>query len=185
MQFRGRTLYLIPGKARTEGDKFGDLYPVVALEHSGISVDDAFRLISSFINGVAWLKREPIRTAQFGSGSPVFRLGGQDARALVDDHFELNLVPEPAGEKAGIEEKFDAKAVKTTIYDRVRVEAASVGEGSGSIESRPRGVWVAPGPGRRSSRTIYSAAIRVSGPVSSFPGCRFRSIATRLRAAGR
>lgn len=100
LEFRGRTLYLIPGKPKSEGDKFGDLYPVVAFEHSGMSVDDAFRLISSFINGIAWLKREPIRAAQFGSGSRVFGLGGQDARALVDDHFELNHVPEPAEEKA-------------------------------------------------------------------------------------
>jgi len=174
VQFRGRTLYLIPGKARTEGDKFGDLYPVVALEHSGISVGDAFRLISSFINGVAWLKREPIRTAQFGSGSPVFRLGGQDARALVDDHFELNLVPEPADEKAGIEEKFGAKAVKTTIYYRVRVEAASVGEGSRSIESRPRAVWAAlvlPGEVRaRSTRQpLESRALCPRSPAAG-PG---------------
>ncbi len=28
---RDRTLYLLPGKTRADGDKFGDLYPVVAL----------------------------------------------------------------------------------------------------------------------------------------------------------
>lgn len=98
--FRGHILYLIPGKPKKEGDLFGDLYPVVAFEHSGMSFEDGQRLISAFINSVAWVRRAGIRTAQFGGGSRVHGLGGQDAKALLDDRFELNYVPEPADEKA-------------------------------------------------------------------------------------
>lgn len=98
--FQGHILYLLPGKPKQDGDSFGDLYPVVALEHSGMSFEDGQRLISAFINSVAWVRRAGIRTAQFGGGSRVHGLGGQDAQALVDDRFELNYVPEPADEKA-------------------------------------------------------------------------------------
>lgn len=100
IKFRSQTLYLLPGKSQEDGDTFGDSYPVVAFEHSGMSFEDAQKLISSFINGVAWVRRTPIDTAQFGGGSRVHRLGGQNARALVDDHFELNYLPEPTEEKA-------------------------------------------------------------------------------------
>lgn len=98
--FRGRILYLIPGKPKKEGDLLGDLYPVVALEHSGMSFEDGQRLISAFINSVAWVRGAGIRTAQFGGGSRLHGLGGPDAKALLDDQFELNYVPEPADEKA-------------------------------------------------------------------------------------
>ena len=98
--FRGRTLYLLPGKPKDTNGKFGDLYPVVALEHSGMSFENGQRLISSFINSIAWVRKAPIRTAQFGGGSRVHGLGGPDARALVDDHFTLDYVPDPADEKA-------------------------------------------------------------------------------------
>lgn len=98
--FRSHTLYLVPGTPKKNGDPFGDLYPVVAFEHSGMSFEDGQRVISAFINGVAWVRRSGIRTAQFGGGSRVHGLGGQDARASVDDRFELNYVPEPADEKA-------------------------------------------------------------------------------------
>lgn len=98
--FLSQTLYLIPGKPKTEGDPFGDLYPVVAFEHSGMSFEDGQRLISAFINSVAWVRRASIRTAQFAGGSRVYGLSGQDAKALVDDRFELNYLPEPADEKA-------------------------------------------------------------------------------------
>ncbi|WPZ13479.1 hypothetical protein T8J41_15165 [Nitratireductor rhodophyticola] len=98
--FCGHTLYLLPGRPKGENDKFGDLYPVVAVEHSGMSFEDGQRLISTFINSVAWARKTGIRTAQFGGGSRIQGLGGHDAKALVDDHFELNYVPEPADEAA-------------------------------------------------------------------------------------
>ena len=65
-----------------------------------MSFEDGQRLISAFINSVAWVRRAGIRTAQFGGGSRVHGLGCQDAKALVDDRFELNYVPEPPDEKA-------------------------------------------------------------------------------------
>jgi hypothetical protein len=98
--FRGRTLYLLPGKPKVENGKFGDLYPVVALEHSGMSFEDGQRLISAFINGIAWVRRADIRTAQFGGGSRVHGLGGPDAKAAIDDRFELNYVPDPTDDRA-------------------------------------------------------------------------------------
>ena len=98
--FRGQTLYLIPGKPKNEGNTFGDLYPVVAFEHSEMSFEDGQRLISAFINSVAWMRGERINTALFGGGSRVHGLGGQDAKALVDDRFELNDLPELTEEKA-------------------------------------------------------------------------------------
>jgi hypothetical protein len=97
--FRGRALYLIPGKAKDENSAFGDLYPVVALEHTGMSFEDGQRLISSFVNSVAWVRRAPVQTAVFGGGSRVHGLGGKDAQAVVDGYFELNYLPDPADEK--------------------------------------------------------------------------------------
>jgi len=91
---------LLPGEPQGENNKFGDLYPVVALEHSGMSFEDGQRLISAFINGVAWVRSAGIHTAQFGGGGRVHGLGGPDAVALVDDHFELDYVPDPPDEKA-------------------------------------------------------------------------------------
>lgn len=98
--FRRRTLYLLPGKPKGENDKFGDLYPVVALEHSGMSFEDGQRLISAFINSIAWVRRADIRTAQYGGGSRVHGLGGPDAKAAIDDRFELNYVPDPTDDQA-------------------------------------------------------------------------------------
>lgn len=89
-----------PWQVKEGGRSFGDLYPVVALEHSGMSFEDGQRLISAFINSVAWVRKAGIRTAQFGGGSRVQGLGGQDAKALLDHRFELNYVPEPVDEKA-------------------------------------------------------------------------------------
>ena len=100
IKFRGHTLYLLPGKPKGENDKFGDLYPVVAFEHSGLSFEDGQRLISAFINSIAWVRKQGICTAQFGGGSRVHGLGGPDAKAGVDPHFELNYVPDPADERA-------------------------------------------------------------------------------------
>lgn len=98
--FQSRTLYLIPGQPKKEGAPSGDFYPMVAFEHSGMSFEDGQRLISAFVNSVAWVRQSSIRTAMFSGGSRVYRLGGQDARALVDNRFELNYLPEPADEKA-------------------------------------------------------------------------------------
>ncbi|MDH6234210.1 hypothetical protein M2281_004824 [Mesorhizobium soli] len=98
--FRGRTLYLLPGTPKGENNIFGDLYPVIAFEHSGMSFEDGQRLISAFVNSIAWVRKAGIRTAQFGGGSRVHGLGGPDAKAVVDDHFELNYVPEPADDRA-------------------------------------------------------------------------------------
>jgi hypothetical protein len=97
--FRGRTLYLLPGQSKGEND-FSDRYPVVALEHTGLSFEDGQRLISAFINSVAWVRRAGIRTAQFGGGSHLHGLGGADAEALVDEHFELNYLSDPADDRA-------------------------------------------------------------------------------------
>ncbi len=97
--FRGRTLYLIPGKAADEKDTLGGLYPVVAFEHSGMSFEDGQRLISGFLNSVAWVRKAGIKTAAFAGGSRVHGLGGKDARADVDENFELNYLPDPADEK--------------------------------------------------------------------------------------
>lgn len=109
--FRGRTLYLLPGKPRPENNKFGDLYPVVALEHSGMSFEDGQRLINSFINSIAWVRRTGIRTAIFGGGSRLHGLGGKDAKAIIDDHFELNYVPDPTDEKAQLALAFYREAM--------------------------------------------------------------------------
>ncbi len=109
--FRDRTLYLLPGKPRAEGDNFGDLYPVVALEHSGMSFQDGQRLISGFINSIAWVRRTGIQTAMFGGGSRLHGMGGKDAQAIVDDKFELNYVPDPADEKARLALAFYREAL--------------------------------------------------------------------------
>jgi hypothetical protein len=98
--FRGRTLYLLPGEPKSEENKLGDLYPVVAFERSGMSFEDGQRLISAFVNSIARVRKAGIGTAQFGGGTRVHGLGGPDARALVDEHFELNYVPDPADDKA-------------------------------------------------------------------------------------
>ncbi|MEW7008616.1 methylamine utilization protein MauJ [Lentilitoribacter sp. EG35] len=91
---------MIPSRSSEDKDKYGDLYPVIALEHSGMSFEDGQRLISAFINSVAWVRKAGINTAQFGGGSRVHGLGGPDAQALYDDHFELNYVPDPTDKKA-------------------------------------------------------------------------------------
>jgi hypothetical protein len=101
-QFRGRTLYLLPGVPKGEKSTTGDLYPVVALEHTGMTFEDGQRLISAFINGIAWVRRAPILTAQFGGGSYVHGLGGPDAKAMFDDRFELNYVPDPDNDRASL-----------------------------------------------------------------------------------
>jgi len=116
--FQGETLYLIPGQSKKEGENFGDFYPVVAFEHSGMSFEDGQMLISSFINSVAWVRGSGINTAMFGGGSRVHRLGGPDAKALVDNRFQLDYLPEPESEKARLALAFyrEGLTLNSTAY---------------------------------------------------------------------
>lgn len=137
--FRGQTLYLIPGTPKQPGGIFGDLYPVVAFEHSGMSFEDGQRLISSFVNCVAWVRRSPIRTAQFGGGGSVHGLSGDDAKALVDDRFELNYVPEPTDEKAKLALAFyrEGLTLNSVAYQCLsffKILNITFGKGKGQID---------------------------------------------------
>jgi len=138
-EFRGRTLYLIPGTPAKPGDKFGDLYPVVAFEHSGMSFEDGQRLISAFVNSLAWVRKAGIRTAQFGGGSRVHGLGGQDARAIVDDRFELDYVPDPADDKARLALGFyrEGLTINSVAYQCLsffKILNIAFGNGKGQID---------------------------------------------------
>lgn len=98
--FRGKSLYLIPGKDAERGNEFGGLYPVVALEHSGMSFEEGQRLISSFVNSITWVRKSGIETAVFGGGSRIHGLGGRGARSDVDERFALDYLPDPDDDKA-------------------------------------------------------------------------------------
>jgi hypothetical protein len=116
--FRSRQLHLIPGKPRGNDDKFGGLYPVVAVEHTGMSFEDGQRLISAFINSIAWVRKAAISTSMFTGGTHLHGLGGKDADPQTDDRFALDYLPDPGDDKARLALAFyrEGMTLNSTAY---------------------------------------------------------------------